>query len=141
MNQYLKEFFHRGLVFGGFGPIIVGIVFAILGAALEDVHLDGWQILLAVVSTYLLAFVQAGASVFNQIEHWSIAKSLLCHFVTIYLAYSICYVVNSWIPFEPMVLVIFTAIFVVVYFIIWFAVYFAVRATEKKLNKSLKKLV
>ena len=30
MNKYLKEFFHRGLIFGGFGPIILGIVFAIL---------------------------------------------------------------------------------------------------------------
>ena len=126
-------------MFGGFGPIIAGVVFAILGATLEDFHLDGWQILLAIASTYVLAFLQAGASVFNQIEHWSLAKSLLCHFVTIYLAYSLCYIANSWIPFEPMVLVIFTAIFVVAYFVIWFSVYFAVRATEKRLNKNLKK--
>jgi hypothetical protein len=127
-------------MFGGFGPIVAGIVFAILDATLEDFHIDGWQILLAVVSTYLLTFVHAGASVFNQIEHWSIAKSLGLHFVTLYLAYSITYIANSWIAFEPMVLVIFTAIFAVTYFIIWFAVYFIVRATEKKLNKSLRKL-
>ncbi|MBE6584666.1 MAG: DUF3021 domain-containing protein [Ruminococcaceae bacterium] len=140
MNKYLKEFLHRGLMFGGFGPIIAGIVFAILGATLEDFHIDGWQILLAIVSIYILAFVQAGASVFNQVEHWGVARSLLCHFVTVYLAYSLCYVANSWIPFEPMVLVIFTAIFVVAYFVIWITVYLAVRATEKKLNKNLRRL-
>ena len=140
MKKYLKEFLRRGLIFGGFGPIVGGIVFAILGATIEDFHIEGWQILLAIVSTYLLAFVQAGATVFNQIEGWSIGKSLAFHFITIYLAYSIAYVVNSWIPFEPMVLVIFTAVFVVTYAVIWVSVFLAVRATEKKLNKNLRKL-
>lgn len=139
MNKYFKEFLHRGLMFGGFGPIIAGIVFAILGVTVEDFHLDGWQILLAIVSTYVLAFVQAGASVFNQIEHWSVGKSLLWHFVSIYLAYSLCYIANVWIPFEPMVLLIFTVAFAVTYFIVWFSVYFAVRATQKRLNKNLRK--
>ena len=139
MNKYFKEFLHRGLMFGGFGPIIVGIVIAILGVTVEDFYIDGWQILLAIVSTYVLAFVQAGASVFNQIEHWSVGKSLLWHFVSIYLAYSLCYIANVWIPFEPMALLIFTAAFAVTYFIVWFSVYFAVRATQKRLNKNLRK--
>jgi len=141
MNKYLKVFVHRGLIFGGFGPVIVGIVFAILGATLVDFHIDGWQILLAIVSTYILAFVQAGASVFNQIEHWSIAKSLGLHFLTLYIVYSLCYVVNSWIPFEPTVLIVFTAIFAAVYFAVWLTVYSIVRATEKKLNKSLRNFI
>ena len=49
--------------------MVAGIVLAILGATIKDFHIDGWQILMAIVSTYLLAFVQAGASVFNQIEN------------------------------------------------------------------------
>ena len=31
MNKYLKEFLHRGLIFGGFGPLVAGIVFLIIG--------------------------------------------------------------------------------------------------------------
>lgn len=138
MNKYLKSFLHRGLMFGGFGPIIVGIVYFILSKCVENFALSGGEVLLAIASTYLLAFLQAGASVFNQIEHWPIAKSLLCHFATLYLAYSICYVANTWIPFEPMVLLIFTVIFVVVYFIIWGIVYFSVKAASKKFNAKLK---
>lgn len=137
MNKYLKQFLHRGLMFGGFGPIIAGIVFLILHFTLADFSLSDYQVFLAILSTYLLAFVQAGASVFNQIEEWPITKSLLCHFLTIYLVYSICYIANSWIPFEPMVLVIFTAIFVVAYFIIWFTVYFCIKAVSKKLNAKI----
>lgn len=138
MNRYLKEFLHRGLMFGGFGPIVLGIIFFVLSKTLDEFHVSGGQILLGIVSTYILAFVQAGASVFNQIEHWPITKSLFCHFSLLYAAYVLCYTLNSWIPFEWGVIGIFTAIFVVIYFIVWFTAYFIVKATSKELNAKLK---
>lgn len=138
MNKYFKEFLHRGLVFGGFGPIILGIIFFVLSETLNDFSLTGGQILLGIVSTYILAFVQAGASVFNQIEHWPITKSLFFHFGMLYVVYVLCYILNSWIPFEWGVIGIFTAVFVAVYFIVWFTVYFIAKATGKKLNATLK---
>lgn len=137
MNKYLKEFLHRGLIFGGFGPIVAGIVFAILGQTIDGFALGGTEAFLAIISTYLLAFVQAGATVFNQIDEWPLPKSLLCHFVILYVAYSLCYILNSWIPFEPIVLLIFSLIFVVVYFIIWITVYLSIKATSKKINSKL----
>ena len=137
MNEYVRKFLQRGLVFGGFGPIVAAIVFFILSLTLEDFSLTGYEVLVAVVSTYILAFIQAGASVFNQIEDWPITKSLLFHFLTLFLAYSACYTVNTWIPFEPMVLLIFALIFIVTYFIIWITVYLIVRATGKELNQRL----
>lgn len=137
MNRYLKDFLFRGLVFSGFGPLILGIIYLILNATLDGFSLNGTEVFLGILSTYLLAFVQAGASVFNQIEHWPIAKSTLIHFLCLYAAYSICYVVNFWIPFEPLVLLIFTLIFAVAYFIIWLTVYFSIRAASKRLNARL----
>ena len=133
MNNYAKIFLLRGMLFGGFGPLVAGVVFV----CIPDVVLTGREVLLAVVSTYLLAFVHAGASVFNQIEHWPLSKSLLCHFGSLYLAYSLCYVVNSWIPFEPMVLAVFTLVFVAIYFVIWGIVYLCVRGESRKLNTKL----
>ena len=138
MNRYVKEFLRRGLMFGGFGPVVAGIVFAALGATLENFSLSGSQVLLATVSTYLLAFIHAGASVFNQIEHWPIGKSLLFHFLSLYIAYSVCYCVNSWIAFEPLVLLIFTAVFAAIYFAVWLTVYFSVKLSARSLNKKLK---
>lgn len=125
-------------MFGGFGPIILGIIYFILSKTLNDFSLGGGEALLAIVSTYLIAFVQAGASVFNQIESWPLTKSLLCHFASIYFAYVVCYIVNTWIPFEWGVIAIFTAIFAAVYIVIWTVVYFSVKATSKKLNTELK---
>lgn len=138
MKKYFKEFLFRGLVFGGFGPIVLGIIFFVLSKTLDDFFVSGGQILLGIVSTYILAFVQAGASVFNQIEEWPITKSLFCHFALLYAAYVICYILNSWIPFEWAVIAIFTAIFAAVYFVIWFTVYFIVKSTGQKLNSTLK---
>ena len=134
----VRDFFFRGLLFGGFGPIIAGIIYLILHFTLEDLTLTGLQVFTAIVSTYLLAFVHAGASVFNQIESWPLAKSTLCHFGVLYVAYILCYVINSWIPFEPLVLGIFTAIFAVGYAVIWLAVYVSIRVTVKRLNRSLR---
>ena len=134
----VRDFFLRGLLFGGFGPIIAGIVFLVLHFTLKDLTLTGLQVFTTIVSTYLLAFVHAGASVFNQIESWPLAKSTLCHFGLLYVAYILCYVINSWIPFEPMVLGIFTAIFAVGYAVIWLAVYVSIRVTVKRLNRSLR---
>ena len=134
----VKDFFLRGLMFGGFGPIVVGIVYLCLNMILNDFSLSGVEVFTAIISTYVLAFVHAGASVFNQIESWPLAKSTLCHFGLLYVAYVLCYVINSWIPFEPFVLGIFTAIFAVGYAAVWLIVYISIRVTVKRLNRSLQ---
>ena len=138
MNKYLKEFLKRGLLFSGFGPAILGIVYLILGATVDGFSLGGNEVFLGILSTYLLAFLQAGASVFNQIEHWPIAKSTFFHFSCLYLAYSLCYVLNSWIPFDPRVLLIFTLAFIALYFLIWITVYISIKTVSRKLNGNLQ---
>ena len=138
MNRHLKTFLHRGLIFGGFGPIILGIVFFCIELSGTQLALDGGKVMLAIISTYILAFVHAGASVFNQIEAWPLTKSLLCHFSLLFAVYSLTYILNSWIPFEPLMLLIFFLVFVTVYFAIWLTVYFSVKAHTKKLNSKLK---
>lgn len=137
MNKYVKEFLLRGMAFGGFGPIIASIVYFIISLCTENFTLNGREVLIGIVSTYILAFVHAGASVFNQIENWPIAKSLLIHLATLYVSYIGCYLVNSWIPFDWKVILIFTAIFVVTYLIIWLIVYLVVKNTSKKFNENL----
>ena len=137
-NKYVLQFLHRGAIFGGFGPIIMGVVYMILSHSVPDFSLSGAEILLAAVSTYLLAFLQAGASVFNQIEHWPLSKSLFFHFFTIYIAYVLCYVVNSWIPFEPLVIGIFTIAFALTYLVIYLTVVLTTKAIGKRFNAQLK---
>lgn len=91
----------------------------------------------AVTQTGKFAFVQEGASVFNQIEQWPIAKSLFFHFFSIYAIYVFVYFINTWIPRLPIVVAIFTGIFIVTYAIVWLTVYLCVRAHAKRLNARL----
>ena len=137
MNKCVKNYLQRGIAFGGFGPIVMGIVFAILYAAGVDVRLNGVEILIAIVSTYVLAFVQAGSSVFNQIESWPIAKRMGIHFASLYVVYVACYLVNRWLPFSWQVILLFTAIFVGVYLIVWITVALITHGISKRLNNSL----
>jgi hypothetical protein len=137
MNKFVKNFLQRGLVFGGLGPIMLGIIYAILEKVIPGFTLGGYQVLVAIVSIYLLAFIQAGASVFYNIEGWQMAKSLLCHFGILYVAYLLCYVVNSWIPFSFDVIMIFTGCFAVGYFLVWGIVCLTVKNTVARLNSKI----
>lgn len=138
MNKYVKEYFMRGLIFGGFGPIVTGIVLWVLQLFNVEVLLTGAEILVAVLSTYVLAFVHAGSSVFNQIEEWSMAKSMGLHFLSLYVVYVLCYLVNGWIAFAWEVVLIFTAIFIAIYFAVWLTVYLILKNASKDLNKAIE---
>lgn len=138
MNKYLKEFLHRGLIFGGFGPIVLGIIYFAISKKYTDINFGGSEILLGIVSVYLLAFIHAGASVFNQIEEWGLNKSIGFHFGALYIAYSVCYLINTWIPFNIKAFLIFTAVFVILYAVVWTVVYLCVRNSGKRISEKLK---
>ncbi len=137
MNKYLKAFLLRGLIFGGFGPVILAIIYFCISLFHPETVFSGTEIFSGTLSTYILAFVHAGASVFNNIDEWGLNKSIACHFGSLYAAYSICYLLNSWIPFDLKVFGIFTAIFIGVYLVVWTVVYLCVRNASKKLNAKL----
>jgi len=137
MKEYVKQFFLRGMMFAGFGPIILGIIYLILQKTVDGFSLSGSEAFVGIISIYLLAFVHAGVSIFNQIPHWPVMKSLFFHFLSLYIVYVVCYLINSWIPFDLTVILIFTAIFVVAYFVVWFIVYFSVRSASKKMSRKL----
>lgn len=60
----------------------------------NNVTFNGTEVLMGILSIYILAFIHAGASIFNQIDEWPIMKSIGIHFVTLYSAYTICYLIN-----------------------------------------------
>ena len=139
MNKNLKAYLHRGLLFGGFGPIVVAIVYAIVGVATKDNLITTTNFLLATISSYILAFLVAGSSMFYQIEHWGLTKASLLHALSLYVAYLCCYLLNSWIAFDIINVLIFTGIFIVGYLVIWLIIYISIKHTEKKLNKKVVK--
>ena len=140
MNKYFKIFIHRGAIFGGFGPIIMAIIYLILHFTIDGFSADGSEIFSAIISTYMIAFIHAGSSIFTQIGHWPIAKSIFVHFTLLYFTYTLCYLINSWIPFDLTVFLIYTGAFIAAYAIVWVIVVLCVtRRIEKNLNSKLGK--
>lgn len=131
--KHVKDFFLRGLIFGSLGPVIYGIVCMCISFK-ETVPFNGIQIFIGILSTYILAFVNAGTSVFKEVENWSHLKAAGLQLLVLYVIYTICYLINSWIPFNWVVLAIYTGIFILAYIVIWFIVYLIVRKTTKDMN-------
>ena len=135
--RYLKEFLKRGLMFSGFGPIIGGIVYLSLEASGVDLNLNAKTVFLAIISTFIIAFIQAGSSIFNQIEEWSKVKSLFFQMTSIYIVYIGGYLINNWIPFKIEVILIFSAVYFLTFLSIWISAYFINKKITKKLNEKL----
>ena len=139
-KSYVKEYFLRGFMFAGLGPIVAGIVHLILEMNNTKIELNGYQVFSAIVTTYIIAFVHAGSSVFSRIESWSIVKQMLFQFVSIYLVYTIGYLINSWIPLKLEVILIYTGCFVLGFLLIWLIVYLITKSTAGKMNEKLVKI-
>ena len=124
-------------MFGGYGPIILGIIYLVLQKSIENFSLNGWQVFVAIISTYFLAFIQAGASVLNQIDTRFPLLMTGAHLSVLYFSTLGAYLINSWIPFRSDALGIFTAVFVIGYAVVWITVCLTVKAVSRKLNGKL----
>lgn len=140
MNKYVKDFLHIGLIFSGLGPIVLGIVYMIINASGVEVILSAGDVFKAILTTYVIAFVQAGISVFPKIESWSSFKVMLMQGLCCYLVYVIGYLINSWIPFNFLTIVIFTGVFITVFVCIWIAIFTIAKKVENKMNAKLKEI-
>ena len=129
--SHVKKFILRGLIFGGLGPIVLGIVFIFIFKN-NLVSFSGVKLFFAIISTYIIAFIQAGSSVFKEIEDWSLVKASGVQLLFIYITYTACYLINSWIPFKWSILLIYTLIFVFCYAIIWITVYLIVKKKQRQ---------
>ena len=140
MNKYVKTYLLRGLIFSGLGPVVTGIVYVILEACGTEIVLNGLDVFKAIVTTYVIAFVHAGSSVFPQIDKWPLFKQIFFQGISIYLVYIIGYLINSWIPLNLTLILIFTGCFFGAFGITWLIIYICTGSVTKKMNKKLKEM-
>ena len=127
---YVKEFFLRGMMFGGFGPIVYGLVYLIL-----QLTFSGTEVFIGIISTYFLAFVHGGASVISEFYHWPIAKKFFVHILVLCASYGLCDIINAW---ETSFFVIFILIFSAVNALVSITFAICIKILGNRLNKSLK---
>lgn len=137
MKKRIKEFLFRGLICGGFGPLVYGIVMLIIDSCGVDSTNDGVMIFKGIISTYIIAFLVAGVSIIWQEEKLGLGLSIFIHGSILYLCYLSMYLINGWILSEN--ILVFSLIFVFGYALVWSVIYSVETIKMKKMNQQLSK--
>lgn len=138
MRKTALEFVRRGLVAGGFGPVILAVLYIILERSGEIVSLTASQVCTGIFSLYALAFIAGGMNVVYQIERLPLMAAISIHGGVLYIGYLITYLVNGWLELGKTPIMVFTAIFIAGYLAIWAVIYHITRRNTRRLNEMLK---
>ena len=138
MKKFLKEFLFRGLICAAGGPLVLAIIYGILGATGAAETIPATEVSMGIVTITLLAFIAAGMTAIYQVEQLPLATMILLHGGALYIAYILTYLMNGWLQNSPIPILVFTGIFLVGYALIWLIIYCIEKAKADKLNKLLK---
>ena len=138
MRKFVLEFLRRGFAACGMGPIILAILYLILQqtAAVETLTVN--QVCIGIFSITALAFIAGGMNAIYQIERLPLMVAILIHGSVLYISYLGTYLLNDWLVWGVMPIVVFSAIFVVGYVVIWAIIYSITKRSTEKLNEMLK---
>lgn len=137
MKKYLSQFLKRGLIGVAFGPVVLAIVYGIIGATNPSLLLTPGEVCRGILSVSLMSFIAGGVPFVYQIERLPYLTATMIHGVALYFDYLIMYLANDWIPRSTRPLIIFTVIYVLVFILISVIVYISIRRNTRKLNEKL----
>lgn len=138
MKKQIIEFLKRGLSVAAGGPIVLAIVYGILGAVGVVEHLTPGKVCTSILTITLMAFIAGGITVVYTIERLPLISAILIHAGVLYLDYLMLYLLNSWIPRDLTGIGIFTAIFAAGYAVVWLCIYLSIKAKTDRINKKLR---
>ena len=138
MKKFGKEFLLRGLLACGGGPIVLAIVYGILGATGTVSHFSPNEVCMGILTVTLLAFIVAGMTAIYQMEQLPLPIAILLHGGALYIAYILIYLLNGWLLNQLKPILVFTGVFIGGYGLIWTVIYNITRAKAEALNRKLK---
>jgi len=138
MKAFFKEFILRGLVAAGGGPVVLAVIYGILGTTGTVSVLTPREVCLGILTVTLLAFIVAGMTAIYQVEKLPLPTAILLHGGALYLAYLLIYLLNGWLQKSLVPILVFTGIFILGYAAIWLIIYCVEKSKIEKLNEQLK---
>ena len=138
MKKFWNEFLFRGLICASGGPIVLAIIYGILGATGAVQSFSPREVCMGILTISLLAFIVAGMTAIYQMEQLPLPTMILLHGGALYIAYILTYLINGWLLNQLTPILIFTGIFIVSYAIIWLIIYWIEKNKAEKLNRLLK---
>ena len=138
MKKYILEFVRRGLTAFGFGPVILAVLYLALHRQGIVQMLTVNEVCLGIFTLSALAFVAGGMNVIYRIERLPLMVAILIHGIVLYASYLLTYLVNGWLDWGTLPILVFSGIFVVGYLGIWAIIYIIIRKNTTKLNEKLQ---
>lgn len=138
MKKFIKEFLFRGLICAAGGPLVLAIIYGVLGATGAVEVFSPKEVCLGIITIMLLAFIVAGMTAIYQMEQLPLSMMILLHGGALYIAYILTYLINGWLQNSLIPILVFTGIFLAGYAVIWLIIYFVEKAKAENLNKLLK---
>ena len=138
MKKLITEFFRRGLIACGFGPIVLAVLYLILHYKGLIDTLTVNQVCTGIFSITALAFTAGGMNAVYHIERLPLMSAILIHGIILYFSYLGAYLINDWIEWGTTPILVFSGIFVVGYMAVWAIIGCVTKRNTKKLNKMLK---
>ena len=138
MRKHVLEFIRRGLIACGFGPIVLAVFYLILQhqGAIEILTVN--QVCLGIFSLSGLAFTAGGMNAIYQIERLPLMVAILIHGSVLYVSYLVAYLLNSWLEWGVVPILVFSCIFIVGFFVIWAIIYSIIKRNNDRINEILK---
>lgn len=138
MKKVALGFLRRGVMSCGVGPIILAVLYLILhhNGVVENVSVK--ELCVGIFSLSALAFIAGGINALYQLERLPLMAAILIHGSVLYVSYLVTYLVNGWLEWGRLPVLVFTGIFVVGYLVIWAVIYFVIKRKTKNLNEMLK---
>ena len=139
MKRIISEFFRRGFIACGLGPVVLAILYLILQHQADVETLTINQVCLGIFSLSALAFIAGGMNVIYQIERLPLMVAILIHGGVLYISYLVTYLINDWLEWGVTPILVFSGIFAFGYLVIWAIIYSIIKRNTEKLNIMLKR--
>lgn len=138
MKKYISEFFRRGFIACGIGPLTLAVLYIILNNTGTSQLLTVKEAYTGIISLAALAFIAGGMNVLYQIERLPLMAAIFIHGTVLYICYLGTYLINGWLDKNVIHVLVFTVIFVVGYLFIWAIIYSVIKRNTNKVNEILK---
>ena len=135
MKQFLKEFFLRAFIAAGSGPLVLAMIYGILGATGAVATLTPREVCLGIISVTFLAATMGGMSAIYQMERLPLPCAIAIHCIVLYAVYILVYLITGWLKTS---IGIFTVIFFLGYALVWLTIYIITRKRTEQLNRKLQ---
>ncbi len=139
MKKYIPDFLKRGLMAAAGGPVVLAIVYGILGAAGVIESLSPGEVCKGILTVSLMAFIASGITVIYSVERLPLLCAILVHCAVLYADYLLIYLLNGWLKSQIVPILIFTSIFIAGYAVIWLCIYLSIRAKTDRINQKLRR--